>query len=187
MGAWTDPVFDYLRNNQWVFTEKVDGTNVRVGWDKDAKKVNLGGRTDAAQMPTTLMSKLNDLFPIEKFSGLYGDCSMTLYGEGYGEKIQKGGGNYIKDGQGFVLFDVMIRDMWLERHNIEDIANKLGISTVPDIGSGTPLDAVDLCKNGFRSQWGDFAAEGIVLRPETELKTRRGDRIITKVKCRDFK
>jgi hypothetical protein len=42
-------------------------------------------------------------------------------------------------------------------------------------------------QNGFTSQWGDFAAEGIVARPKIELKTRGGKRIITKIKHKDFK
>jgi len=40
-------------------------------------------------------------------------------------KIQKGGGNYIADGVDFVLFDVWINGIWLERENVEDIAEKL--------------------------------------------------------------
>ena len=35
--------------------------------------------------------------------------------------------------------------------------------------------------------WGDFQAEGYVARPSIELHTRGGDRIITKIKCKDFR
>ena len=187
LNDWADPAFEYLKDNVWTFTEKVDGTNVRVGWDKDTKKVVFGGRTDAAQMPVFLIERLNDLFPIEKFLSLYPDCSMTLYGEGYGAKIKKGGGNYIADKQDFVLFDVLIADFWLERNNVRDIADKLGLRTVPIVGEGTIGKAMEMCKQGFHSQWGAFTAEGIVLRPKTELRTRAGHRIITKIKNRDFK
>lgn len=187
MNDWADPAFEYLKDNMWVYTEKVDGTNVRVGWDKDTKKVSLGGRTDSAQMPVFLIERLNELFTIDKFLSLYADCSMVLYGEGYGAKIQKGGGNYKADGQDFVLFDVLIADFWLERQNVGDIANKLGLKTVPIIGEGTIDKAMKACQQGFNSEWGAFTAEGIVLRPKTELLTRRGDRIITKIKNKDFK
>lgn len=187
MNDWADPVFDYLQANPWVFTEKVDGTNIRVGWDSQAKTVRFGGRTDEAQMPIFLLDRLNVLFPADKFAALYPDCSMTLYGEGYGAKIQKGGGNYIPGGQDFVLFDVLIMDLWLERPNVEDIAAKLVVSPVPIIKEGTIGEAMQMCREGFNSQWGSFTAEGIVLRPKTELKTRRGHRIITKIKCRDFR
>lgn len=184
---WADSAFDYLQNNDWIFTEKVDGTNVRVGWDKELQRVSFGGRTDAAQMPVFLIDRLNELFPSSKFLELYGDCSMTLFGEGYGAKIQKGGGNYHTDKQDFVLFDVLIQDYWLERNNVQDIADKLGLDTVPVVCDGTIHEAIEMCKKGFKSLWGPFVAEGLVLRPMTELKTRRGHRIITKVKHQDFK
>jgi len=43
-----------------------------------------------------------------------------------------------------------------------------------------------VCRAGLVSKWGDFEAEGIVARPAVELKTRAGERIITKLKTRDF-
>ena len=184
---YADPIFEYLKNNQWTFTEKVDGTNVRVYWDSLNRKVSFGGRTDSAQMPVFLMERLKAIFPEEKLATAYPEVSMTLYGEGYGAKIQKGGGNYKPDGQDFVLFDVLIGEYWLERENVNDIGNKLGLSVVPLIGAGTLDDAIAMCEKGFNSTWGSFESEGIVLRPSVELKTRGGHRIITKVKCRDFK
>ncbi len=187
LAEYADPVFGYLYLNQWDFTEKVDGTNVRVFWDHEAKTVQFGGKTDNAQMPVFLIDRLRGLFPVEKFSVLYPDVSMLLFGEGYGAKIQKGGGNYKSDGQDFVLFDVSIGNFWLERENVGDIGQKLGLRVVPSIGKGNIYQAIKLCQDGFKSQWGDFQAEGIVLRPTVEIKTRRGERIITKVKCRDFK
>ena len=110
---------------------------------------------------------------------------MCLYGEGFGAKIQKGGGNYRKD-QGFVLFDVVIDGIFLKREDVEDIANKLDIESVPIVGYGTLEDAVKTAKEGFCSNWGPFKAEGIVARPSVELLDRRGYRVITKIKCKDF-
>lgn len=179
---------EYLKNNQWVFTEKVDGTNIRVMWN--GKDVVFGGKTDNAQIPVFLLYKLQELFEGNKkqlFKDKFGEeGDVCLYGEGYGAKIQKGGGNYISDGVDFVLFDVKIGDYWLERENVEDIAKHFRLKVVPIIGEGTLLEAVEKTKEGFNSQWGDFIAEGIVLKPKTELKTRRGDRIITKIKHKDF-
>jgi len=188
-GVFSEPEFEYLKGNVWVFTEKVDGTNIRVMWN--GKEVVFGGKTDNAQIPSFLVARLNELFyKITKrkiFKEIFGEEGGTcLYGEGYGAKIQKGGGNYKSDGQDFVLFDVKIGELWLERHNIEDIASKFGIKVVPIIGEGTLRDGIKMVKKGFNSQWGEFPAEGIVLRPRVELKNRRGFRIITKLKTRDF-
>ena len=52
--------------------------------------------------------------------------------------------------------------------------------------AGTLHDAIAAVKAGFTSTWGNFPAEGIVARPKTELNTSDGNRIITKIKCRDF-
>ncbi len=112
---------------------------------------------------------------------------VILYGEGYGAKIQKGGGNYIKDGVDFVLFDVRVGKIWLQRKDVEDVANKLGLGIVPILGYGTLIQMIDMVEKGFNSQWGDFPAEGIVARPIVEIQTRMGNRIITKLKHRDFK
>ena len=190
IGKWTTPELEYLRDNKWIFTEKVDGTNIRVMWN--GKDVVFAGRSDDAQLYTPLIMKLEELFkrfePRQKFKEIFGEeeVDVVLYGEGYGAKIQKGGGNYISDGVSFVLFDVAINGLYLERINVEDIADKFNIKIVPIIGSGTLNEAIEMTKRGFKSQWGDFIAEGIVARPEVELLTRRGDRIITKVKYRDF-
>ena len=39
---------------------------------------------------------------------------------------------------------------------------------------------------GKQEYWGDFIAEGIVARPKVTLFTRKGERLITKIKHRDF-
>lgn len=193
LGEWTTPELEYLKDKEWIFTEKVDGTNIRVIWN--GKDVIFSGRSDDAQLYTPLIMKLEELFkrfePRQKFAEIFPkvegeEIDVVLYGEGYGAKIQKGGGNYISNGVSFVLFDVAINGIYLERINVEDIANKFGLKIVPIIGSGTLEEAIEITKKGFKSQWGDFIAEGIVARPKVELRTRRGDRIITKVKYKDF-
>ena len=74
--------------------------------------------------------------------------------------------------------------------DVEDIAKKLDMDIVPIIGIGTLPDMVQKVRNGFDSAWSTlravFKAEGIVARPDIELKTRSGHRIITKIKHEDF-
>jgi len=185
-GEYTLPEFDFLKNNQWVFTEKVDGTNIRVGFENG--EIIFGGRTDRAQIPATLVQRLHERFlPMAGiFSEIFGAAEICLYGEGYGAKIQKGGGSYRQD-QDFVLFDVLVGEWWLQRRDVEDVALKLGLDIVPIVGKGTLVEMVENARNGIGSTWGDFQAEGYVARPETELKDRSGKRLITKIKCRDFK
>src|SRR5262249_9495510 len=100
---------------------------------------------------------------------------------------QKGGGNYIPDGVDFALFDVTVGDTILARENVAEVGSALGLTVAPVIGYGTLHAAIDAARHGFRSQWGDFTAEGLSMRPRVELRPRRGDRIIAKVKHKDFR
>jgi len=186
-GEFSTPAFEYLRHNEWVFTEKVDGTNIRVMWD--GKTITFNGKTDNAQLPMHLIQALQNMFDTtpmrRKFADKFGvEGEVCLYGEGYGPKIQ-GGGKYRED-HSFVLFDILIGKWWLQREDVVDISDFFDIDIVPVIGSGDISDMVVRTRNGFKSQWGDFTAEGIVARPSTELIDRNGRRIITKIKYKDF-
>jgi hypothetical protein len=184
-GHYATPEFEFLANNQWVFTEKVDGTNIRVIWHQH--RLSFSGKTDNAQIPSPLLQRLEERFlpQSERFHDTFGDADLCLYGEGYGAKIQKGGGNYRHD-QDFVLFDVRIGNWWLQRHDVEKIGADFGLEVVPIIGRGTLPEMVDMARHGFASTWGDFTAEGVVARPSVELAARSGQRIITKIKWKDF-
>lgn len=186
IGDYANDAFEYLAHNQWVFTEKVDGTNIRVMISAGGGGITFGGKTDDAQMPAALVTRLQAIFlPQEKALSEAFPAGGCLYGEGYGARIQKGGGNYRPD-QDFVLFDVRVGDHWLQRSDIEDVSHKFGIDIVPIIGRGTIAEMVALARAGFNSRWGNFEAEGIVARPAVELNMRNGGRIITKIKHRDF-
>lgn len=185
IGQWTLPEFEYLANNTWTFTEKVDGTNIRIMWQNDT--MTFGGKTDNASIPAKLVDRLRERFPDDSgfkaaFTPPHG--SVCLYGEGYGTGIQKG--DCYRADQDFVLFDVRVGEIWLQRKDVEDVAEKLNLNVVPVIGAGTLYDCINFVRNGVDSVWGPFQAEGIVARPLVELSTRGGQWIITKIKCRDF-
>lgn len=186
-GKYREPEFELLKDIEWTFTEKVDGTNIRIMWD--GYNVFFGGRTENAQIPSYLVNKLNELFTGTKieqiFEQVFGESKVILFGEGYGAKIQKGGGNY-SNNQEFVLFDVKVGEWYLKREDIEDVAKKFSLKTVPIIAKGNLQTGVDLVKSGLKSQWGDFIAEGLVAKPSVDIFNRRGQRIITKIKTEDF-
>lgn len=192
IGDYAAPELEYLALNDWVFTEKIDGTNIRIMWDgvdpdlPDRDDIRFGGKTDKAQIPQELLWWLQDNIEHIRLNETFGPAgNVCLYGEGYGAGIQKGGGNY-SPAQKFILFDVKIGHWWLERHNVEDIAEKLNLDVVPIIMRGTLEDAVIAVEGGIKSTFGDFLAEGLVGTPAIPLFTRKGDRIITKIKHRDF-
>lgn len=89
IGDFRSETIEFLQNNEWEFTEKVDGTNVRVCWD--GHKVSFAGRTERAELPKNLVDALNKIFGTseaeELFEQTYGDKEVILFGEGYGGKI----------------------------------------------------------------------------------------------------
>ena len=188
-GEYSLPEFEYLQDNEWVYTEKVDGMNMRIIFD-DGKLV-FRGKTDRAQLPSNLVIRLSERFypQLKTFEENFGD-GICLYGEGYGAGIQKGG-CYSPD-QDFVLFDIKIGDLWLRREDVEGIGEMFDLVIVPIIGKGSLHKMVEMVRNGLDSTWinsahGDFEAEGIVARPSAELRTRNGGRMITKIKCKDLR
>lgn len=188
LGEFAAPEFEYLFDKEWHWTEKIDGTNIRIMWNYEENAVRFGGRTDEALIPAKLLAYLQDTFTPDRFKKACLEYDVTLYGEGYGAGIQKGGGNYSPD-QKFILFDVKIGNFWLTRENIEDIARKMRIDVVDYIGLLPLRDAVAYCM-AFPSikskMFPDVGMEGYVGTPAVQLFNRKGERIITKVKFKDF-
>lgn len=190
LGQYSTPELEQLKDVNWTFTEKIDGTNIRIMFDGNS--IKFGGKTDNASIPVFLYDKLNEIFKdkLDLFKEVFVNTSdneteVCLYGEGFGAKIQKGG-VYIKDDVDFILFDIKIGKLWLQREDIEIIAKTLNLKIVSIVGEGTLADGIELVTNDLKSIWGDFIAEGIVARPVIELRDRRGYRIITKIKHKDF-
>lgn len=194
-------VVEYVNNIELNETDEVIGVHFNVSYK---------GKTDNAQIPDELLKFLKNNYPSEKVLAAFGlknfipveeftehkwndvfniPNKYIIYGEGYGRKIQKGGGNYIKDGVGFAVFDVKIGDLYLLTDSRDDIANKIGAPIVPFIGYFTLDEAIDFVRKGYKTGlWDnkDMYEEGLVLRTDLGLKDRRGERLITKIKYDDF-
>jgi len=185
IGEYSSPELEFLAPCEWVWTEKVDGTNVRVCWD--GYRVSYMGRTDKAVLPKELVAVLDEKFggpdKEELFEQTFGQKEVILFGEGYGGKIQ-GKNGYGETG--FILFDVMVEGIYLERANMLALADKFEVAHVPYVNRGTLPEAVEFVRLHPKSSLRDGEMEGLVCRPMIELRTRRGDRLIVKVKCRDF-
>lgn len=182
------PEFEYLKNNKWIIEEKFDGTNIRIIWDMVENKLEFRGRTDKAEIQQSLQHALKKLFTIEKFKEYFPktDSYICLYGEGVGKGIQKSNKYCTNNNNSFILFDVKIGNWWLKRNSIEKIAFNLNIPVAPIINIGTIQDAIEIIKKGVKSTYGNFQAEGLVLKPLVGLNARNGKRIITKIKHGDI-
>lgn len=207
-GDFSRPEFALINN--WVVTEKIDGMNIRVDLrqyedtlpddgsgliryavpsHKDI--VSFAGRNDNTQWPPGMLEVLQKMFTVENLAALRKDdsgYSITLFGEGYGAGIQSGG--YYREDKGFILFDVLVNDrFWLDRENVENVAHKLGVDIVPLLGAGLTTRYIsDWVKRGFSTYLSDsdHLAEGIIAQSPVPLYNNRGERLMFKLKTKDF-
>lgn len=210
-GEYACPEFKNINN--FLVTEKIDGTNIRIICKKyylePSKQGNIRwtidfkGRTDAAILPPKLLKYLEEHFTAERIENTFKDAEeVTLFGEGFGEKIQSGG-YYSKD-QRFCLFDVYINEKWwMEYDTVMDIACQLEIPYAPIImpkGNHSKLWKEDQiiayvkgskdCPSSPLSQFAKVSqhqAEGVVARAYPMMLFRHGTPIKFKLKHKDFK
>lgn len=191
VGDYSTPEIEYLGSLEWIGTEKVDGQNVRVVWD--GEDVSYMGRTDRGVVQKEVLEWLTTNLAADVFEAS-GIAPCILYGEGYGFKVQEPmGSRYVADGTArFILFDVYFPGpaLWLEWTSIKDVAKQLGISHAPVVFVGSLHDAVRLIQftppTSIVADDRTMIGEGFVLRPACDLQDRRGNRIITKIKVKDF-
>ena len=174
-----------------MIDEKVDGTNVRIFWQPDDPfSPNFGGRTDNAQMPTTLLQHLQRTFTREKLQQQFPDVQkVILFGEGYGPKIQGVGSRYRKD-VSFIIFDVYIDGWWLEKESVLQIANALDIEHTIRQEIMTTSEVVEFIKSrpkSYISEDSSLVMEGVIARSMPLMLFRnRHTPIMFKLKVRDF-
>jgi len=194
VGKWADPNFKALADVEWEWKEKVDGMNVRIIVNPDTWEVDFKGKSDNAEIPKPLQDWYNnwEYENIDTLLDMFEKAeSVVLYGEGVGEKIQKGKHGF--DDYEVILFDAIVNGVWLKHESVEQIAKKLNMRCVPVVKRMSLSDAVDAIRleseagDEMISAFGDFKAEGIVGTPAGGLLDRMGNRIITKIKYKDFK
>lgn len=185
----------------WHVQEKIDGMNIRIQYNTgDANGPQAGcfscikkyGRTDEAQIPEHLQKHLDIIFTHDSLKAIFVSgkedkiLNITLFGEGYGPKIQSGG-NY-RSTVGFILFDIYINEMWLKQDDVLGIAEKLGIPYAPFIGVMTEEEIVDYIKSKPLSHCSETPQimEGVICRPVQPLLLRNRNPLLFKLKCKDF-
>lgn len=187
---------EFTSINRWLFTEKIDGTNIRITFDFATKIITYEGKTDNAQIPAKLYSALTAMFSRELFESTFAPSDpekpfpkkVTLYGEGYGTGIACEGEPYRPD-MSFILFDVIVDGWWLERENVEDIAKKMHIQAVPVIANGSLKDGIDMVKSKRNSLITAKTKifEGIVATSDPLMLFRDGTPIKWKLKVKDYR
>lgn len=187
------PEFEYLYDNQWIGTEKIHGTNIRLAFfdgEYGAGERGIFGRGNNSDIPHFLLARLSEIVDSLDFESVFPAKDVVLYGEGYGKGIQDVGSRYLSSGTDFILFDVLVNSShWLSRDNVEYVAKELGVSVVPTQFVGSLREAEEYVRQGYSSSVAEdksLAAEGLVLVPPVPIYDNRRNRIITKLKTRDY-
>jgi hypothetical protein len=208
VGSYRRPEFALI--DRWLVTEKVDGTNIRLIFESVDRPegciCTIAGRTDNAQIPKPLENHLTEIVfkirgEVDLIMQEHSLESFGLYGEGYGAKIQSGG--WYREDQGFTLFDVRAGGSWLDDDAVTSTAERLGLERVPllrppgledsesdDRMWWTLREIVHDVSTGLRSRVARVEPrqmEGIVARPPVPLYDRRGERVMFKLKTKDFR
>ena len=128
----------------------------------------------------------NDFFGVE-----LEEAPVYIYGEYYGQGIQKCGGRY-HDHNDFRVFDIDAQGWWVPSDIRNAWCKQLGLKTVPFIGIRTIPEFEKMVMDGFTTlvdgvKDPTLIEEGIVARPVIPIKDARGNRIIVKIKYCDYK
>ena len=184
---------------QWSCYEKIDGTNIRIYCNYETNEFKYLGRTDKADMPTHLTPELDKMIESvksnkEAIKQALQSNIFVLFGEGFGHKIQKGG-LYLGKDTACHIFDSYIyyvtkeghyKGFWLDEKRLDEILNILQLEKVPFIGHKTTAEAVEMAKKGFDSKYGTAKSEGLILKTHFPVFDSFGNRLIFKVKTKDF-
>jgi len=199
LGTWSEPEFEYLKDSLWLGYEKLDGQNVRIQYYPNRGDMFFKGKEENAKFFEGVEQRLSDIFHKSKMTETFSEVfppnenkpyEVCLYGEVFGANIpalDKPGKIPYLDYIDFRLIDVKIGNWWLSRDNVKDIASKLNIGTTQLAFKGTLLEAIEFVKGGFPSLINpETESEGLVLFPAVQLYNKKGERIITKLKYKDF-
>lgn len=173
----------------WIVTEKVDGANFSFWCDgEDAQVASRNQFVDGTFYGC--QEVIDEIaHKILAFCSDY-DTQIVIYGELYGEGIQKRV-NYGK--KSFVAFDVHCANSNnpVDKEFAIDLCERIGIPFVPVLFRGSFEDCLAV-NNTFKSHLtpegydGDNIAEGVVVEPVNPAWFRNGSRVYFKNKSEKF-
>lgn len=212
-GAWSKSEFELLKDIYWSWTFKVDGTNISLQWRGDKMTLDtIKGHTDKSQFNQRTKDYLEKTFCTPEaetiFEDMFGENNVNVICEFVSKDTNQNYGH--EDGYCYVI-DVQNADsekFWT-RDIVEEFAKRFNIDYVREMCRGTIEDAINwvklakaswndnkyfistlTTKNGenykVENPYGKYPIEGLVGRPNIELLDANKERIICKVKCKDF-
>lgn len=183
-GIYRDPMVAFLADNDWEIRRKVDGENIRIRWDGEQALWN--GKTNAFQCSLEFHEYMDNTFLEEIFEEKFGrDKEVIIFGEKMGPKTQ--GNELGLDKDEIIIYDVCIDGYWLDKWSVKSIADYFNVRTVydlmgPDVQHPWRLPMIiNAVAHGQFEDW-----EGIVAVPMVECRDQKGNRVIVKVKNKDY-
>ena len=183
---------------KWSGYEKIDGMNIRIYCNYETNIFKYFGRTEKAELPAHLVEELDGIVSSikenkEAIVEAMGFNIFVLFGEGFGHKIQKGG-LYLGDKVACNMFDCyayivraeQYKGFWLDEEKLTELLEILKLQKPPSLGKISTAEAVEKVKKGFSSQYGTAPAEGLILKTDFPVFDSFGERMIFKVKTKDF-
>lgn len=177
-----------------VVTEKIHGTNVRVGW-VDGEWMAGSMRVRRRRPEGDGLSVNTYWYPLSLASVvklieetvLAGARAVILYGEVYGPRIQSFSYG-VTNGIGFAAFDLMIDGKFVDASSFTSVVNRYGVSAVPVLGEAVPysLDCIKALAAGPATLGGGHIREGVVVKSMTERADPRVGRVALKYVSDDY-
>jgi RNA ligase (TIGR02306 family) len=175
-----------------VITEKIHGTNARIGVIEGVLLAGSHGLQRKRPEPDKLATNLY-WFPttLPIVMGLLDSLKdnrrqVVLYGEVYGSRVQKL--HYgKKGGLGFAAFDLLLDGRYVDYDEFRGLCEQHGVETVPALGRGPySLDLVRSLSRGRTTLQDTHIREGVVVKPVRERLDPAIGRVILKYLNDDY-
>ena len=170
-------------NNYFANDILVHNSSAHVGWKFKTKQVNFF----TGENHSLFLTLFNEAFLKSKFTEVFPDIDVVIFGEHYAGKCQGQSHIYGKESK-FIGFDVQVGDVWLNVPNADEVCGQFNIEFVYYQKIDVTLENLIFVRDAPSMQahrnlgLTDKKREGIVLRPLIEMRTNNGDRVICKYK-----
>jgi RNA ligase (TIGR02306 family) len=182
----------FVPGEEVVVTEKIHGTNARIGWVEGKLLAGSHGlqrkrpapedtATNTYWFPSTLEPVRNLLDELRQRHSV-----AILYGEVYGRGVQSL--HYgRRDGLGFAVFDLYVGEHYLDYDDFAALCEQHGVATVPVLERGPfSLSRVAELSRGQTTLADQHIREGVVVRPIAERFDPQVGRAILKYLSDDY-
>lgn len=176
-----------------VVTEKIHGTNSRIGWVEGKLLAGSHGlqrkRPEPEDLPTNTYWFPSTLEPVMSLLDEFkeqGHAVAILYGEIFGSRVQNL--HYgRRDGLGFAAFDLLVGEHYLDYDDFAALCERHKVPTAPILWRGPfSLEKIAELSRGQTTMADDHIREGVVVKPTKERFDPEVGRVILKYLSDDY-